>query len=222
MYKPGWIGTWIMWFINQHSTFPQYEIVTNNGDREDDSFPTDYICKGGSWFWGDGQSFTDSSTNQTERNRVINKSVTNRCYKTFPDHHFTDEQENVQDFIDSIDFDYNVIIANVTNARHLEILARRFTDIIELDEDEDAPRYESVLAENINDSNRINIEKNYYTKIEHKANSIYYVDVGKILFDKDNTEYSKLLDYINEKPIDNWEKMADEAIEIVFKRYMNV
>ena len=134
MYKPGFVGTWLAWFINQHKDFPNYKMELNYGDRHDSSIPTDFVCKGGSWFEGSGQSFTQSMTSEKERKSIMNERATLRCYKTFP-HDYSNDSDDVDRFVqtvsDTMD-EYNVIIPIVQDMYHAKILARRFVNIVEL------------------------------------------------------------------------------------------
>lgn len=222
MYKPGWIGTWLSWFINQHSTFPNYQMKLNYDDRNDSSIATDFVCKGGSWFEREGHSLSQSMLSASERASIINFNATQRCYKTFP-HDYPNDCNEVDDFIIKIkesNIEYNVIIPTLINDSHIKILAKRFVDIIELDDGEEIPSYQEMLTEFIDTARN----KTYYSKIENVANSVHYVDIGSLMFDRNNTGeqvYSSLLEYINDKPIDNWKSHVEYAIEKVFNRYMD-
>lgn len=222
MYKPGWIGTWMVWFINQHSKFPQYNLELNYGDRHDPTLPTDFICRGGSWFEREGHSFKHSQNSASELASIVNVEATHRCYKTFP-HDYPDDSIEVNTFVENIKkevSEYHVIIPYAKNEHHIKILARRFVDIIELDEDEEAPSLNQIM----NEFSEMAKNKNYYSKVQSVAKSVYLLDVGELMFGPDHIKeqiYLELLNYINDKPIELWKNHIEYAVNTVFKRYMD-
>lgn len=221
VYRPGWAGTWLCWFINQHRDFPHYTKELFHGNRDDVSFPTDFSCAGADWWLSEGQTFDEQMIKQDQL--VVNKTSTQRCFKILTEHHYPDNEDFTDPVVAELKrlpFDYNPIFATVSEPKHISILAKRWETIMMLGDDDCVPSYDEIFEFFSEEAEEINIKRNFYTKLESIASSVHYVDVGKLIFDQDENEYNKLLHHINQPQMDDWKDIITEAVELVYKRYL--
>lgn len=212
VYSPGLSGTWIAWFINQHASFPRYELeYCLNGKYTDDiSQANDCGCKWATW---DCESESITENEKKLFNGAKNRRFRKRALRIRPYHEITNEQIGVvEDFIIPELKEYNPIILTCNDKKHQHIIAKRQRELFNpsLTDDE-----QYVMLQN--DITAIN--NNRYDEIKRLATSYTVVDVGRLIFNLDKSEYENILEFIQSNEICDWQSSISEMRNIIYKRF---
>lgn len=210
MYESGLLGTVACWLVNQHNNFPKYPYRYYKGDNLDDELDTDLICKGSEW---------DYANETYEQSTGYLNLTTKRCYKTFPEHGFTNESHNTTPgfikAVKNLNIDYHMIVPICNDMDHLLAMARRWTHIIE-----NGPiTLSDAMNVFVEFVGRVKTDSEF-DAARRLAKSYYVMDIGKILFDLDTEEYLQLCDHINEQPLTNWKESCIMFTQDLYARYM--
>lgn len=213
LYHAGFSGTWLTWFINQHASFPQYR----KANLLTDSTVTDLCCHGATWCYKpddmSGISYDipctyDQYVNDISMRYTRNNIATKNCIKVLPDHALAD-QDNNSDLLAEVMSHADYIIMPVLNPdSHMASLFERRAEFM----------WSSILDTPIN-------IMGYYSQVlsghfEDRFNKpIHYVHIDQLLNGND-AEYTKLLEIINESPLDNWKQIAtDYRVDFIERDY---
>jgi hypothetical protein len=216
LYKPGLAGTWLTWFVNQHKDFPRYKYQ----QLKTHGVITDLSCNGATWCFTkdteDGSqdepmTFDDYIKNWTEP-ESNNYCATHNCIKVLPDHDLSWEHES--DVLSEITSRANGFLYPYIkrDAKLLPFFANRWLFMWE-------EMYQGCSNGKVIDEN---VVMNMMAKSAHDirdANSrirtvtgyktCHGVDIDALLL-CDQYEYNKLIAYINQPPIDNWEHLVND------------
>jgi hypothetical protein len=226
-FMPGLSGTWLVWFINQHQNFPQFDIkkVIRKGHQTDYALPVanlvyrDY----NSGIFKDGnKTFQKTSAQQVideikHYSGTINPDFTKACVKMFP-HHALDNDEHL---VESICTEYEIshIVWPYVETTNLDTIVSRLF----------------ALKHNIlYPGNKKGLRVNEFLELSqkliqsdgplchlHQHAALLPVDIGKLL-DKDQAEYTRLLEFISAPPLDNWQQLIDNMVSEVYNGWETI
>lgn len=227
-YEAGMCGTWLAWFVNMHKNFPAAEL--NPEYYWNDGVLSDYSSTGSNWTThldheNEPTYNSDVHLNledqlQAHRDhgtRVSRPDAPKWCVKLLPDHAMCMcPREKLYEVLDQID----AAIVPYAENDFVKPLARRY-EYLRPDWFQ-APEYSHELR--IHDIRReaflerLNDQGKVYKIV---SNHVPYlpIDIGK-LYCYNDEEYKKLVDFIDEEPLDNWKELvADTTVEL-YKRFM--
>lgn len=212
VYSPGLSGTWIAWFINQHVSFPRYELeYCVSGKYTDDvTLANDCGCKWATWDVG---SESIAENEQRLARGAKNRRFRKRALRLRPYHEITNEQVDVvTQFIIPELKEYNPIIITCNDEEHQRIVAKRQRVLFNpsLTDDE---QYTMLQ----NDISAINNHR--YEEIKKLSHAYTVVDIGKLIFDLDNLEYENILEFTQSHKINRWQDSILEMQNIIYKRF---
>ena len=182
-------GTWLMWFINQHSNFPDnVSLLEKFNDISNPQRITDYGIKSNkaNWFY-DKNEITDVLSE-------LSGSYTKVALKLHPHHCLYGETEEVIEDVLLRSNPKNIIIPIVN----------------EICEDKIEKRFNIIRSDKFNIKKQSHQCADLFKDINHSV-----IDIGKIIL-KDQNEYNLLLDAIDENPIDNWKELISNSIEEIY------
>lgn len=213
LYSSGMCGTWITWFISQHSNFHKYKSETIRTDN----IITDLRCDGATWcFAPDDQDNApdEAMTFEEYQKRWMipesnNPSATKNCIKILPDHDLSwDEHQNSDIRQKLIKPMTGVIIPYLKpDSPFVNMLVNRnifmWPDMDQMHETETIEEF-WTLAINNTRKDVTNGKYNFclpYTKV-------HYLNLESILMCEEH-EYKALRDFIGEEPLDKWEDLVN-------------
>ena len=197
-YSRGLMGTWLSWFINQHEEFPRFTDLERWENGEHHTFD-------GCWWLHDDpeeEGVQNTSTYQEhidafeKMKRRKNENWTKLCSKILPDHGATISDEEYLSYLKPIKtkgiivpyiFDKNYGIIDLRNQVH------GFHEPWHKWLTEDMYRFE-----------------------KHQHAPVHYIDCGNLL-DSNESEYNKLLEFIEQPPLDSWKKECELALAHIKK-----
>lgn len=207
LFSHGLSGTWLTWFINQHSGFPiRLDLV---GEYSDPAFPnriTDYSTKSDWWSneqsWKEFIAYVNKHDNSTNYNKV--------AFKVLPNHEFfgpevdTEQaQRNARHAL--VESNSRQVIVPIVNTVFVEAMYNRLVAI----------RPQHVINPKL--KNWWNEE--LYTYIEEEINvPVLRLDIGKI-FNVDDTEYNKLLKVLDVPALHNWKEIVNNCVDEIYGNY---
>ena len=196
LYHAGTHGTWLTWFISEHKNFNKCKLHMN------DSTYKEYGISPQGW-WHQTQDFSDlvKSYRTSDKSKI--------AFKVMPCHDLVDDNE-ISDWV-RIDF-FNKskcehVIYPIIYDTMLDQFNARWKKIIEYHH----PDKKFISF----DFSKENPGRELHDIVKSKAD-ICYIDIGKILT-KDRNEYQKLLEFIDEQPMHNWETYIDNVINDFYK-----
>lgn len=197
LYRAGTHGTWLTWFISEHKNFNKCDLHIHN-----QTFKEYGITQG---WWHQTQDFSDlvKSYRTSDKSKI--------AFKVLPSHTMSDDEISDSDRIDFF---------NKSKCEHVIYPVIYDTMLAQFN-----ARWKEISEHPINAEHGIKFASFNFSKqdpgsdlhsiIKNNAN-ICYVDIGKILT-KDRNEYQKLLDFIDEEPMYNWETYIDNVINDFYK-----
>lgn len=209
MFNAGLHGTWLTWFINQHSNFVQSKVLIRNTIN---GIVTDYGIRDGWWhtqqedptdlkYEDSHKLFTFSEYIKDCQNcrKWSNPYADKVALKLFP-HHIAWQFKNT---CGSILQECNAKITIIPYMN--EVLANEIS-----------ARYNIIRPNsNINFIVTKELVLEQCGFIEEWTN-IYLVDIGKLIT-KDKNEYHKLCLAIDEKPIPQWKELCDIVLNEIYE-----
>jgi len=198
-YNAGTGGTWLTWFINQHSGFQNYPIEFNEQ-------ALDYTVGDDLMWHYDNTSWVDTVAQNTWNDK------SNVVYKLFPQHSWIDVDNKYPDrdieLLDSSNT-IGIIVPYVNEELKQEFVKRNVTHF-------DVSVERSVL--NL-DYSRIyctssDPQQNQYSRYDNRY-GVTTIDMGKLLQCNTN-EYHQLLKTIHVDELQNWKQLCAEYKQNVF------
>lgn len=204
LYEAGKSGTWLAWFINQHKNFPKYDYKLQERKLNKQ---VDVACNGADW-WPENETF-DQNRKDAFRLHSNNITSTKDCIKVLPNHELRDslsqdvDKELLRRYTHKID---KVIIPIITDTMHDEFKQRWCVLLNEKGENVD---YDDI---DITHWQNYNIRSGNYKNFDF---DVYTVDIGKLVSGSEH-EYTNLLSFIDEEPIENWKEIVYNYKEFAF------
>lgn len=203
LYEAGKSGTWLTWFINQHSNFHKYEYKKQHRNL---SKQVDIACNGADWYY----EKEDYSTNRTRCHNQYsnNKNAFKDCIKVLPNHNLTNFGEHR--------FTINKSVLRGISFNIDKIIIPILSDIMY---DEFLWRWKLLLNEKNSDLTDIemlrwqNENMNSYEGLDH-----HFLDIGKLITGCEE-EYNSLLTFIEEESIENWKEIVYNYKKFAFGNY---
>ena len=218
-------GTWLGWFINQHTSFPQWSFQYKYGnppgpnlkrDTKIVKYPMHMGCHQMLWNY---EVLNDPSHNGlTTLEEHYRRFNDNKCSSSVllkfenlhqPDLFFKESGIHIIKESDIL-IEKIISIKSGNEAITLNKIINRLYDLKPNENRTKAEMLQDFEKEEVDD---INI---YYPALETLA-PIYVADFSKLLA-YDENEYNKLLTAINEKPLDNWKDHV-QVIASILDRY---
>jgi hypothetical protein len=212
LYEAGKSGTWLTWLINQHYNFPKY-----NSELQNRKLPTqvDINCLGADW-WPDKQSFKNNRLSKTIQH-CNNDNAIKDCVKVLPNHelraHITDiDIEKLKAILKSSNIN-NIIIPHLFEQMY-DPFRMRWNLLLKEKGDN---KYKSWDEINMKEFMDYHIENKTYEVFPDTK--VHYMDIGKLVMGN-LREYSKLLSFIEEEPLEDFKTITTDYREFAFGKYM--
>lgn len=201
---PSTHGTWLTWFISQHKNFPALNLF----NRCTKGIVTDYAISSCQWWHGynpDPQALagkiafkkqTWDEFVETQHNRT--GASDKLAFKVCPFHGMEHEEEYLPNVI--ADSKAHVIVPYVDT-----IMANEFNS-----------RKEIIRPDWGHKPLNIQSTKHDLQYIEN-VTTVHWIDIGKIL-SADESEYIKLLNAIDEEPLDNWQELCHNVLREIYNK----
>lgn len=208
IYHPGFSGTWTSWFVNNHKTFPNYSLeYCVDGASSSLELANDCGCRGSKW---NMEVETLKESDSRVHDLASNKTATKRSLRIIPYHEIPDELSHViPDMILPQTINYTPIILTLSETAHIEIMAERIHKLFYQDR-----TFDNIFLQTVDVC-----ANKYYNAISY-ATDYLYLDIGKLIFDLDISEYNKLLHFIDDEPVANWQELIIEMRTIIFKNFI--
>lgn len=208
-------GTWLIWFINEHKNFVKYTLFDRTIDYAtplSSSGITDYGIGPGWWHMQNIPDDYDTLVDRPDeieqcqtwaefvdedRDNWLNPDATKIAVKFFPHHAFNDQEHRAHLVFKDCNAN-SAVIPYVDTVFHDELEAR--WDIL----------VKPMLGDNMDD-----IDARKELKWVEDIIPVHWVDIGKLLT-KDRQEYNKLLSFIGEEPLDDWELKCDRVLRDIY------
>lgn len=212
-YNAGLSGTWLTWFVNQHSSFPQYEYE----ELDTDGTITDLCCDGATWCFmkdpedgapDDALSF-DEYLVEYDQPCSTNKVASKRCIKVLPDHDLSEAfTEHMHQQV--LSYAHKIIMPVLSpNSKMLDSYAHRLMFMW----NEDYNTY----VENIAYLYELSKGDHYSNKYNKP---IHFVHIDNLI-NGDDEEYKKLCEFIGDTPLDSWKDIVtDYRVQFIEKKYL--
>mgnify|MGYP000648554573 CR=1 FL=1 len=196
LYRPGFGGTWLGWFINSHKNFAQYPFYKKARIR---GVTTDVGCDGIDWIIEEDFYTTFVENRKKSHTRyATNLSHTKDCVKVLNNHELSVTKNDIidQELLNVVctEIKPNKIIVPILNNHLVDEFIRRW---------------------NIKTSwvDYLIKEQPYHNQ---PYADVYYCDIGKLISD-DGEEYALLCEAIGEEPNDNAREQLDWYKNIILQ-----
>jgi hypothetical protein len=201
LYTAGLSGTWLSWFINQHSNFPQYPFHYICSNRSN----TDVGCPGATWDFqqGDFQNYLASYDHQKE---IVNTEYKKTCHKVLPDHDLSKSDHSILDNFTHVVFPF----IDIKNSSWVEKYAQR-NSVMWPNKKRDTLDFFENFSHDL-------FSSSYYDYF--KNNKTYHLVNIADLLEGSHDEYLKLIKFIQEDPLPEWKDYAYEYQQTVFRNYL--
>jgi hypothetical protein len=218
LYSAGLAGTWLTWFVNQHKDFPKYKYQ----QLKTHGVITDLGCDGATWcFTKDTEDGSqdepmtfDDYIKEYATPESNNQHATHNCIKVLPDHNLSWERwERESEVLEEVTsyasgFIYPYIRRD---ARLLPFFANRLLFMWEEMYQERSNGKlidENVVMDMMAESAHDVRDPNSKIRIVTGYKTCHGVDIDALL-QCDQYEYNKLIEYLDQPPIDNWEHLVN-------------
>lgn len=219
VFSPGLSGTWLAWFINQHRNFPQFDIQPVH--RLD--IHTDYALPVANLIYREYNSDIHQDKNNTFKKSTTpgliqevkqytgtqNPDFIKLCVKLFPEHRFNRDEHLIANVLSEFNITHVIYpyVADVNRdmiTDRLFALKRMFF-----------PPIGNVEMDDFLNETMMSLLPGQPLADLHKHTNLVTIDIGKFLA-TDETEYNKILNAIQEPPLDNWKQLVDEMRNNVY------
>ena len=212
LYEAGKAGTWLTWFINQHHSFPNYMSALQERNLP---VQVDINCQGADW-WFEKQSFKNNRLYKLN-NFSTNNNATKDCIKVLPNHELRDGPDNV-------DVEQLKGILNSSSIKNI-IIPHLYEEMYDpfrmrwklLLKEKGSNRYKSWNDIDMKEFMDYHIENKTYEVFSDTK--VHYMDIGKLVMGN-LREYSKLLSFIEEEPLEDFKTITNDYREFAFGKYM--
>lgn len=212
-YNAGLSGTWLAWFVNQHSNFAQFEYE----ELDTDGIITDLCCDGATWCFmkdpeddaGDEPMTFDEYVIEWSDEYSTNLNATKRCVKVLPDHDLSqdfskDMHDVVLDKVDKI-----IMPVMSPNSDMVECYANRLVLMWE----QDYNKYMDIISD---------LYKMYHGNLyDWYDKPIHFVQIDKLLKCDENV-YNSLCQFIDEEPLPNWKELVTDYKNKFIEKFRTV
>ena len=235
-YYPGDAGTFFVWFINQHCGFIENRVAfeINTPVRNE------VICDPMMWHWEDEDFVEDFLEGRLQKHSVagaIDLDTTRICFKTYPHHnlHVDDYNRSAynteQEWQDSEDWEeydraqqrmarmvqlqYDLSTVQLTvSPRHQHYFIKRMAAAF--DTFEPGETAHELYRNRPNTDYPQTYKKSWDLLPEARHEQI---DIGELLYEKNEAEYTKLCEFLEMAPNPNWKLIMDFYRVQVFENY---
>ena len=204
-YFPGDCGTFISWFINQHTGFLQSKAQL----KLHDPVPNEVVCESTTWDWREN-TWSEHLVNRTEN--YDGESV---AFKTYTEHCSSNVDEKThQDhliFINTVKQvpDLAHVLCEVPEDQ-LHIFERRLSHCFNsFHDDTDASTFYEGRDEDYS-------RQRLSTATHFAGDTVHRLNVFALLFERDATEYHKLCDALGLEPNPAWQVLCEFYTRQVF------
>jgi len=217
LYSNGLSGTWLTWFINQHTGFPTR--LELDKEYSDPAFPdriTDYTTQPKWWYgvqaWEDFIAYVDRMDHPNGQEDIpgIRWGYDNLAFKVQPYHEFFGPGMNTTDAHAAARFvlaqsNCKQVIVPLADSVFFEPIYNRLV---------------AIRPQMLIDKNPKNwYNKELYTHIEKEIGvPVLRLDIGKI-FNIDDTEYEKLLEVLSVPALSNWKELVNDCVNEIYSNY---
>ena len=210
LYEAGSSGTWLCWLINQHSNFPKYK---KQNQKRNLAKQVDINVVGADW-WYDKQDF---EVNRYEKREQYSNNLksTKDCFKVLPNHelrlnNYEPNTELLKYFI--LRNNVKNIIMPYIDGELYDAFRKRWSV---LQKEKGVDKYWEDI--DMKSYMRMHMERDTY-KLRPDVNTCY-IDIGKLVMGN-LKEYSKLLSFIEEEPLEDFKTITNDYREFAFGKYM--
>lgn len=204
-YFPGDCGTFISWFINQHTGFLKSKAQL----KLHDPVPNEVVCETVTWDW------RYHSWQQFSNNRIENYADENIAFKTYTEHNCTNTDDHpdweMQKFWDTVDSVPNLNSVGLwVPPQHLHIFESRLDHCFNsYQEGDSAATYYANRSEEYEEL--VHVHQQRFSHVD-----LHMCDVHALLFDLDQEEYFKLCAFLGVAPCNHWALLTDFYVQQVF------
>lgn len=238
----GAFGTWLAWFISQHSDFPKTGLLlcrtsdtvdrtawSQEPRRVDGYYPeTKHFSLSAREYWDQDtvETFSEFLEVQPTMHRdlnlpaeagIQNPNATKLIVRPYSNHSYTVVTEKLMK--QTPDPRCVGIITIKTSEKYQNMVAYRLMDLKQITYDQ---AMEFIVDRERAQTSRYNAIRNQvdgYTDINgHDLPATHVVDFGKLM-DYDQREYQRLCEYLDQPPLPNWQDFVDVANTEIWDRY---
>jgi len=224
LYRAGQCGSWLSFFVNQHDSFPKYDINIKKGG-------IDVGCYGSDWYNLE-ETLTQRNTKlgrstfgDWKKILALRSSATKEFVKVLPYH----ELHYHESKIDQAEFNYvcrlmqpKKIILPVIRDTLFDACIDRWMRYIDYNIDEPFMQHKKLSLEKMTDRNFwVQRWKKWEAYLDNVkpfgvpgGDFVVYLDIGKLL-EGDEEEYRKLLIAIQEDPLPNKKELITEYRNLI-------
>ena len=235
-YYPGDAGTFFVWFINQHCGFIENRLPLeiNTPVRNE------VICDPMMWEWEEHDFHNDFLQGTLQRHCTTGKidlDTTRICFKTYPQHnlHYVEYNQNEYDSADAwedsedwdrwdrdqerirkiVDLQYDLsTVQLIVSPKHQHYFIKRMQAAFDtFQEGETAAELYRHRPQN---EYKQTWDLTWDTMPESRNCQI---DIGELLYEKSDSEYTKLCEFLEMAPNPNWKIIMDFYRVQVFENY---
>ena len=233
-YLPGDCGTYFSWFINQHRGF----IANKVPFKVNDPVPNEVIADWNQWNWRDNwgmdadefylwwrQVHLCENRDDLKFDVEMTDTISFKCY---PEHNFVRQPEHsdheYEEFIKRVRaFDQLGVVQLITSIEHKSAFVDRMQACFDTypDDAEDAHEMYEWRYPDADDPDRItDYDRQWQTSVELLPDTPHIqIDAGKLLFDKCDAEYARLVEFLGTVENPNWKLLIDFYRVQVFENY---
>lgn len=224
LYRAGQCGSWLSFFVNQHDSFPKYDINIKKGN-------IDVGCYGSDWYNLE-ETLTQRNTKlgrstfgDWKKTLALRSSATKEFVKVLPYH----ELHYHENKIDQAEFNYvcrlmqpKKIIVSIIRDTLFDAYIDRWMRYIDYNIDEPFMQHKKLSLETMTDRNFwVKRWKKWEAYLDNVkpfgvpgGDFVVYLDIGKLL-EGDEEEYKKLLIAIQEDPLPNKKELITEYRNLI-------